>query len=172
MVDFSFLEAKLRATDVNAVIPDYTGLAGDDQEFLLIQDAIRLSAHKDMRQLAPQLLGRLLNRKEEHIKKLLSGPRSWQSDFWLRPRTVSLTQPGGALIRVLEGHRDWVTAVAALDGGRAVSSSEDRTLRVWDLESGEALAFLNLDAPPTVVAASKDGRIGDGRGYCGEGALF
>lgn len=58
------------------MISDYADLAGEEQEFRLIQDALRLSAHvlgRDKRQLAPQLLSRLLNRKEEHIQKLLSG---------------------------------------------------------------------------------------------------
>ena len=145
LADFSFLEAKLKATDVNAVISDYTNLAGEEEEFRLVQDAIRLSAHilgRDKRQLASQLIGRLLNRNEEHIRKLMDGASSWNREFWLRPRTASLTQPGGALIRVLEGHTDRVTAVAVLDGRRAVSASDDGTLRVWDLESGRSLKTL------------------------------
>ena len=37
--------------------------------------------------------------------------------------------------RVLEGHKDWISAVAlTADGKRAVSGSWDRRLRVWDLE--------------------------------------
>ena len=37
----------------------------------------------------------------------------------------------------LTGHEDRVTSVAVTpDGRRAVSASDDRTVRVWDLESG------------------------------------
>ena len=42
----------------------------------------------------------------------------------------------------LEGHTSSVTSVAVADDGRrAISGSEDHTLRVWDLESGEELAL-------------------------------
>jgi WD40 repeat protein len=145
LVDFSFLEAKLKATDVNVVISDYAALTGKDQEYRLIQDALRLSAHvlgRDKRQLAPQLLGRLLNRKEEHIQKLLSGASSWQGEFWLRPKTASLTQPGGALIRTLIGHEYGVTAVAVVDSNRVISGAEEGTLRLWNLTNGEVICTL------------------------------
>ncbi|MEA2599552.1 MAG: hypothetical protein QOF89_544 [Acidobacteriota bacterium] len=161
LVDFSFLEAKLKATDVNALISDYASLAGDDQEFRLIQGAIRLSAHilgRDKRQLSPQLLGRLLNRKEEYVRRLTDKASSWQCEFWLRPRTASLTQPGGALIRVLEGHSAWVNAVAVLPSGRVVSGSDDGTLRVWDLESGRTLQTLEGHTASVHAVAVLDGR--------------
>jgi WD40 repeat protein len=160
LVDFPFLEAKLKATGVNDLISDYTGLAGENQEYRLIQGALRLSAHvldRDKRQLAPQLLGRLLNKREGSIQKLLEGAGSRQGDFWLRPRTASLTQPGGALIRMLEGHTDWVTAVAVVDGGRAVSGSRDGTLRVWDLESGRTLQTLKGHTNWVTALAVLDG---------------
>ncbi len=49
----------------------------------------------------------------------------------------------GKSLRTLEGHTDWVSAVAVLaDGRRALSGSEDGTLRLWDLETGESLRTL------------------------------
>jgi len=46
-----------------------------------------------------------------------------------------------ALIRDLISHAGQVTACAvAPDGLRVVSASNDRTLKVWDLESGDAHA--------------------------------
>jgi hypothetical protein len=62
LLNFKYLEAKLAATDTNALIADYDNLAVDE-ELHLIQSAIRLSAHvlaRDARQLAGQLTGRLL----------------------------------------------------------------------------------------------------------------
>jgi hypothetical protein len=48
------------------------------------------------------------------------------------------------------------------DGRRAVSASLDKTLRVWDLESGKELALLTTDAPMASCAASLDGRTSVG----------
>jgi len=41
----------------------------------------------------------------------------------------------GACLRSLEGHRDWVLAIASLDG-QLVSGSKDCTIRVWCAETG------------------------------------
>jgi WD40 repeat protein len=49
--------------------------------------------------------------------------------------------------------------LAVLSGGRAVSGSDDRTLRVWDLETGEMLAVTTLEAPVTAVAGGPSGRV-------------
>ena len=47
----------------------------------------------------------------------------------------------GRELRTLEGHSDWVNGVAVTpDGRRAVSASCDKTLKVWDLESGARAA--------------------------------
>jgi WD40 repeat protein len=59
--------------------------------------------------------------------------------------------------RVLEGHTDSVNAVAlTADGKRAVSGSDDNTLRVWDLKSGNCLAVFTCDAPVLCCAWSGD----------------
>jgi WD40 repeat protein len=145
LLSFQFLSSKLKATDINSLIGEYEPFASESSELRLIQSALRLSAHvlaKDRAQLASQLLGHLLGRKEPGLNALLEGARSWQESVWLRPRTGNLAQAGGALVRILEGHRGRVHAVAVLDGRRVVSGSGDRTLRVWNLESGETLQIL------------------------------
>jgi WD40 repeat protein len=51
--------------------------------------------------------------------------------------------PKPALLRTLEGHTHHVKSVSVTpDGLRAVSASLDRTLRVWDLETGRCLRTL------------------------------
>jgi WD40 repeat protein len=158
---FSFLEAKLKATDVNALIADYEPFVGEDQELRLIRDALRLSAHvlaKDRKQLASQLLGRLLWRNEPRLLTLLEEAKVWQHGIWLRPRAGSLTPPGGALIRTLEGHTSGVNAVAVVDGRRAVSASDDRTLRVWDMGNGQILQTLEGHTAGVRAVAVVDGR--------------
>ncbi len=75
---------------------------------------------------------------------------------WLRPVTASLTPPGGPLLRILQGHLSGVTAVAALDGERAISASYDHTIRLWDLESGEVIATFHGEGPMLSVCAAGD----------------
>ena len=38
------------------------------------------------------------------------------------------------------GHSDWVSSVAfSPDGTKVVSGSEDRTVKIWNVESGDVL---------------------------------
>jgi WD40 repeat protein len=145
LFDFDWIQAKLAATDVNSLIADYDYLP-DDSDLRLVQSAIRLSAHvlaRDKTQLAGQLLGRLQTFQESEIQSMLKQARERKGDLWLCPRTASLTPPGGPLIRILEGHTSWVSAVAVTpDGKHAISGSLDNTLRVWDIESGEEIQRL------------------------------
>ncbi len=49
----------------------------------------------------------------------------------------------GQVLKVLEGHTDFVNAVAiSVDSGKIVSGSRDKTVRVWSMETGE-VACLN-----------------------------
>jgi len=48
-------------------------------------------------------------------------------------------------------------AVSA-DCSRAVSGSEDRTVRVWDLDNGRQIATFTADAPVNACAVTPDGR--------------
>ena len=57
------------------------------------------------------------------------------------------------------------------DGKRAVSASDDRTLKVWNLDTGELIVSITLDGSLQCVALSLDGvtvMAGDAAGsvYC------
>ncbi|MCB9435230.1 MAG: hypothetical protein H6668_24980 [Ardenticatenaceae bacterium] len=75
-----------------------------------------------------------------------------------------------ALERTLSGHSGGVRAVAITpDGQRAVSASDDQTLKVWNLQTGELLASITLDGSVQCVAVAVDGIVaGDAAGnvYC------
>ncbi|MFS8117945.1 MAG: hypothetical protein ACMG55_05570, partial [Microcoleus sp.] len=153
LTDYNFIEAKLSASGVQALIEDYDlatipDIITSDQKadkLKLIQEAIRLSAHilaKDQTQLATQLIARLMPFEIPEIQELLAQAKQ-QKQPWLRPLTPSFTPPGGRLLRTLTGHTDWVQAVAITpDGKRAISASSDHTLKVWHLETGEELSTL------------------------------
>jgi len=67
------------------------------------------------------------------------GPERWWFRKLGRPKEVVRN----AGLRVLEGHSYGVVSVALRpDGRRAVSGSQDNTVRVWNLETGECLRVL------------------------------
>ena len=46
----------------------------------------------------------------------------------------------GQVLKVLEGHTETVIGVAiSVDGGKLVSGSDDKTVRVWRMETGEVV---------------------------------
>jgi WD40 repeat protein len=162
LYNFDWLQAKLDATDVTSLISDYDHMP-ENPDLHLVQSALRLSAHvlaRDNKQLVCQLMGRLQSFQETEIVSMLEQARKNKSGMWLRPLTPSLTPPGGPLIRTLEGHTGVVTTVAVTpDGRRAVSASNDRTLKVWDLETGEQRRTLEGHTDPVnAVAVTPDGR--------------
>jgi hypothetical protein len=64
-------------------------------------------------------------------------------------------------LRVLRGHQGLVEAVAVTpDGLRAVSGSHDKTLRVWDLKSGETRP---IETPTTTTSKATTAKFGTSR---------
>jgi WD40 repeat protein len=155
LLNFRWLQAKLEATDVNALISDYADLR-------TVQSMLRQSAHilaGSPRELPGQLLGRLPVSLSPEIDALRTQALEYKDFPWLRPLAPSLT-PDASLICVLQGHTKRVTAVAlSSDDRRVVSGSEDHTLRVWDLESGQTIRTLQgHTSAVTALALSSDGR--------------
>ena len=61
----------------------------------------------------------------------------------LLPSIECLTPPGGVLFDLLSGHTDEITAVTVTsDGTRALTTSLDDTLKLWDLRSGRVVKTL------------------------------
>ena len=161
--DPAWLQAKLNATDVNALIGDFEHLK-PAREAELIQGALRLSSHilaNDPSQFASQMAGRLLPHKGQATIQRFLAPLTPTADRpWLRPLQPALDPPGTGLLRTLAGHSAEVSGVAmSPDGGRAVSASLDETLKVWDLETGEELRTLAGHSNEVRdVAVTADGR--------------
>jgi WD40 repeat protein len=168
LLDFNYLQKKLIAVGPNALIADYEYLRDDkdfdylpdDKDFQVVQAAIRLSAEvlaRDSRQLAGQLIGRLLGHRTPRIQALANQATERKAWPWLRPLTPSLIAPGG---RTPEGHRADINDVAiTLDGRRVISGSGDQKLRVWDLKTGQTLRILEGHTGRVrAVAVTPDGR--------------
>ena len=66
----------------------------------------------------------------------------------------------GRELRTLTGHSDWVKGTAvSRDGRLAVSASLDRTLKVWDLETGAVVVTFTCDAAAHCCALASNRRI-------------
>lgn len=146
LIDFDWIQAKLTAVNVNALIMD-CNLISNDKALRELQEAILLSAHvlaKDKTQLAGQLVGRLLSGKSTKIQNMLSHIEYSHIKPWLQPLRASLVSPGGSLITTLAGNSDWIYAVAITsDSKYAVSAATDHTLIVWDLQRHVSVRTLN-----------------------------
>lgn len=172
LLDFRWLEAKLRATDVHALIADadadanadadadaaLAGAAGDLAEAstddastaparAALRDALRLSAAAlaaDPGQLRTQLLARLAAIDAPSIADFRQAAIASATAPWLRLRHATLDAPGGLLAMTLVGHERGVTALA-VDGEfeRLVSGSDDATARLWACADGRLVAALS-----------------------------
>ena len=66
----------------------------------------------------------------------------------------------GRALRALEGHSAFVDRVAVTpDGQRAVSASRDKTLRVWDLQTGLLIATFHCETVAGCCAFVDNHRI-------------
>ncbi|MBZ5624484.1 MAG: TIR domain-containing protein [Acidobacteriia bacterium] len=161
--DPRWIEAKLKATDVNALIADYEHLK-PAAEAELLQGALRLSSHvlaADPEQFASQMIGRLLpHHGSPAIQRFVGEVGIVGPALWLRPLHPALHPPGTELVRTLEGHSNAVLGVAVTaDGKQVVSASGDKTLKVWDLETGRALRTLEGHSNSVKgVAVTADGK--------------
>lgn len=177
LTNFTFIETKINHLEfgVQALIEDYdlinnTELLNNPEynaetvkALKLIQGALRLSTHvlyQDAMQLAGQLTGRLLSFGMPEIQALLEQIVQTKT-ICLRPLTPSLTPPGGALVRTLNGHSGSVNAVTVTtDGQKLISGSSDNSLKVWNLETGEEIfSLIGHNASVTAVAATFDGKL-------------
>ena len=96
---------------------------------------------------------------------LLSGSKDCTLRVWALAASVPLD---GCCLRILKGHSGPVLCAKELVDGRAVSSSQDHTIRVWDIE-GETCVRVIETGPIGVVYSLVP--LSDGRRLCGAGML-
>jgi WD40 repeat protein len=161
LLDFDWMMAKLRGTEIQSLIADYNYLP-IHADLHIIPSILRQSAHilaGNPQELPGQMLGRLPEKLTQDIDSLRRQVTEQKEFPWLRPLRPSLATLDPCLIRTLQGHIGMVTAVAVTpDGGYIVSGSRDATLRVWDLVTGETKrTLLGHTGPITAVAVAPDG---------------
>ncbi len=75
--------------------------------------------------------------------------------------TIELWDPGsGRLLHTLKGHKDTVWSMAfSSDGKRIVSGSDDKTIRFWDVATGQQVRQITHDKGVGKIAWSPDGKL-------------
>jgi WD40 repeat protein len=163
LTDYEFLRLRVQAAGPHRLIDDMADAfeAGyDTPPARLVQSALRLAAPvlaSDPSQMAQQVAGRLLHSDLPAIHRLVAQIR--RNRPLLQAPSSSLEQAGGALLSVMTGHQGDVTGLALTpDGRRAVTASDDRTLRVWHLERGrQESALVGHAQGVTGVLVTPDG---------------
>ncbi len=148
LTDFYFLNLKINYKKNQDFIQDYnfalnsnSKLINENQDgFRAIQNALRKSDLYLMKlpELSwGQIYGRLFTEDYLPVRKLLSQK---PVEPWLRPIKPSLSLAHDPLIRTLQGHNGYVTCLAVLPKhNQILSGSTDKTLKLWDLQTGECL---------------------------------
>lgn len=162
MCNFEWVLAKLCGTSLRSLVEDYhIGLEMEpsDRDIKLLSDTLQLAGTaimRDPRQLAGQVVGRLQGIINRDIPSTSGDPPRYPflhtmvadakntSIPALIPSIGCLTEPGGILYDLLSGHTKPITAVTTTtDAQRALTSSEDNTLKVWDLKSGKVTTTID-----------------------------
>ena len=141
LLDYAFLQAKLNATNISALVTDCERLSGDET-IRLLHSALTMSAHilaNDHTALVHQLHGRLYSQREQAGIDILRAQTAPPALMPLNEPTHA--QAGGSLLRTLTGHTNAVGGALELHDGRLLSWSDDTTLRLWAAD-GSDLAVL------------------------------
>ncbi len=131
------------------------GLSGDGRDRLSVYDAERDLFIEEVRQPS----------RKTSAKKSVAAP-SQASPEKEEPkrfpgRIIVWRLSTGEQLGTLEGHGDWITALAINSGGRlAASAAYDGSVKVWDLESFRCITSMPAsDRPATALALSEDGTL-------------
>ncbi|MEB3220258.1 MAG: NB-ARC domain-containing protein [Nostocales cyanobacterium 94392] len=139
LLNFQWLQAKLEATNIYALIADFNYFS-DDTKLQLIKKAFELSTHildQEPKQLRTQLQGRLMNINSVEKHNFFEQKFAYPHFLTITP---SLVQVNTFLLRIMAGHFDNVKALAVSHNGKHIlSGSSDKNMKLWDLQTGKQI---------------------------------
>ncbi len=160
-----YLQNKLNATaDPNTLIADCDAHSTNNNAIRLVKSALSISSHilsEYPEQGLTHIYGRLLSYHDDYpeIAELLDAIANHKTHPALLTAQPTLQQAGGPLLRTFTGHTSYVKAAAfAPDGNTIISASNDGTLKLWDVATGQELrTFAGHTASVNGVAFAPDG---------------
>lgn len=168
LTSYAFLDTKTSAQGLQALLEDFDLPRAIGQESRMasathgvrhlraIRESLRLAADEiaaDATQLAPQLMGRLLDSRLGRVIRLLAQADAAARGPWLRPLVPSLARPGGPLLATIVLDQPIASLAAIDDGDRIAVGCADGTVRIVDLEAGRELLRLAEHADAVVGVA-------------------
>jgi WD40 repeat protein/tetratricopeptide (TPR) repeat protein len=176
LLDPTFLEDKLRAQGVSALLADFAFVGTSDfpsrDALLTIRSALRLSAtvlDHDVSQFVSQLSARLLLSHENSEISSFCADMQENRVAWLRAQTSSLVPVYSMLSQIFPKRLSLPSALAFTPAGDLLGS-DGGVVRSWSTETGEelfaltgtgsAITALALDEKRTIlVCAAEDGEV-------------
>lgn len=129
----------------------------------LLPDTLRRYKYVDFRQESPVAFDELLAACREEAEEAPPAAQRETKKKSSKPKSAKppeMAEPLAVLERKLTGHTDWVASLAVSpDGTWAASGSHDKTVKIWDLDTGECQATLEGHTDKVrSVAITPDGK--------------
>jgi len=165
--NIDFISSKIASFGPQSILEDYSialdpaivSLPDNMRNYLnILQGAIRMSSAaltEDAQETYSQLYARL--HSHDAFRDILITYKP--NNPWLRILSDTMSSSGGLLIRTLVGHTNVLGCTLSKDGKTALSVSEDHTMRIWNLDTGQSEVLLGHSGPIKDCSLSVDGRL-------------
>jgi WD40 repeat protein len=159
LFDFRWVHAKLSATDLLALVADYSVYPNDD-DCDLLRSVLMMSANAiaDPAQLATQLVGRLkrLVSTGGRLANLVNEASSWDERAALLPVRVDLPSVDVGVHRTLLAAAPILSSALTEENRRLVTGLADGRVQVWNWQTGELVTEFRCAVGPIFSLSVQD----------------